>query len=91
MFFGLPSSPTVDATATNAFVAEQIGQMRESRGLMLVRPGDIHFRRGGSSPADLRGSRCITCSPPRVPTRSTPPFTSTCRAGCGRSRTAVGL
>jgi glutamate-1-semialdehyde 2,1-aminomutase len=40
LFFGLPSSPTVDAAKTNAFVAGEIPTLPGSRGLMLVRPDD---------------------------------------------------
>jgi glutamate-1-semialdehyde 2,1-aminomutase len=40
LFFGLPSSPTVDAKLTNAFVANEVSGLPGSRALMLVRPGD---------------------------------------------------
>jgi glutamate-1-semialdehyde 2,1-aminomutase len=41
LFFGLPSSPRVDAPATNAFVDAEVARRGSaSRGLMLVRPND---------------------------------------------------
>lgn len=40
LFFGLPSSRTVDATTTNAFVAREMSGQPGSRGLMLLRPTD---------------------------------------------------
>ena len=40
LFFGLPSSATVDAAATNAFVAGEVRGSPHSRGLMLIRPND---------------------------------------------------
>lgn len=40
LFFGLPTSRTVDTSATNAYLAAQLRECPNSRGLMLIRPGD---------------------------------------------------
>ena len=40
LFFGIPSSPHVDVSASNRFVAQQVATQSGSRALMLVRPSD---------------------------------------------------
>ncbi|MGB7157620.1 MAG: amidohydrolase family protein [Tepidisphaeraceae bacterium] len=53
LFFGIPSSPRVDVTATNGFVAREVARADGSLGLMLVKPGDDP----AAVEATLRGGR----------------------------------